>query len=97
MSLAVLDPSTPTHLSPLNISLEQFIELDLENVEIMDNLTELALEFRLHEHANESDAQIMALYSKALENLMKVAPNLKILHPIGGHLYFPDNAVSEGL
>jgi uncharacterized protein YabN with tetrapyrrole methylase and pyrophosphatase domain len=69
------------------------VDIDFENVELMENLTELAVEFKLYDHANLSTSELTEIYEKAFKNLIKIAPSLTILHPSGGHFFFPDNGV----
>jgi uncharacterized protein YabN with tetrapyrrole methylase and pyrophosphatase domain len=75
---------------PSNI--EQFV--DFENVKLIQNLTKLDIEFKLYEHVEISTSELTNIYEKAFDNLMRMAPSLTILHPTGGHFFFPNNGVS---
>lgn len=77
----------------MNTPLEELFEIDLNQTEVQENLTELMIEFQLFKHENVQGLD--DFYGQALENLLEVTPKLRILHPIGGHFYFPaENGVS---
>lgn len=71
-----------------------FFGHDFGETELMENLTELAIQFDLYKNAEKSKSELNDFYSNGISNLKHFAPNLKILHPIGGHFYFPENGVS---
>jgi hypothetical protein len=92
--LLVFDPEARSQFPHMQISLEQFLNMNLEESEIYENLTELLAEFQLFQHGGLELDGLKETYGDALSNLLKTAPNLNILHPVGGHFYFPENGVS---
>jgi hypothetical protein len=89
----VFDPTASAQFPHMQISIEQFLHLDLEQTGVYENLTELLAEYQLFEHGNSTLDELKEVYGDALSNLLEVTPNLHVLHPVGGHFYFPSNGV----
>jgi hypothetical protein len=85
--LLVFEPEATVQISPAGISIEQFLDQNLTDTNQQENLTELAIEFKLYKFAGQNVEELNESYGKALDNILDVVPNLKILHPIGGHFY----------
>jgi hypothetical protein len=93
----VFDPTASAQFPDMQVSLEQFLHLDLEQQDVYENLTELLAEFQLFQHESADLDELKDIYGEALTNLLKVTPNLHVLHPVGGHFYFPASGVSSTL
>ncbi|KAI6190891.1 hypothetical protein M3Y97_00168100 [Aphelenchoides bicaudatus] len=91
----LFDPTASSQFPHMEISIEQFLHINLEESETYENLTELLAEFQLFQHGELNLDGLKEVYGDALENLLHLAPNLKILHPVGGHFYFPSNGTID--
>ncbi|KAI6216630.1 hypothetical protein M3Y99_01809700 [Aphelenchoides fujianensis] len=82
---------------PTDLNLEEFAERDLSEATHQPVLHELSLDFQLREYAGQPEDELNAKYGRAFDTLLRIAPNLRIVHPIGGHFFFPDNTTMDDL
>jgi hypothetical protein len=67
---------------------------DSENTQVNADVTDLSLSLHIHLLWNNSVIENWEHYRKAMQQLRKTYPNLKTIHPNGGHSYYRQNAVS---
>ncbi|KAI6174378.1 hypothetical protein M3Y98_01183600 [Aphelenchoides besseyi] len=101
----LLNNSTSNQIFPPNItklfvsldsfSLEDFATRDLSDAEEQPHLIELVIEFRLLQFLNQTVDEMNSNYGRAFDKLLSIVPQLRILHPISGHFYYPDNGTMQ--